>query len=156
MSLEVTVRERGETAILARRTDVRLSEIGERIGSSFAEAYTAIGPAAGGPPFVIYEGMPHEDDPFGIEICAPLAGAVTPPPGWVVRMLPAGLFASTLHVGPYNTVGMTYQAMGAWIEEHGLAVAGPPREVYLSPPTVPPDQVRTIVEFPVTRIAVPA
>jgi effector-binding domain-containing protein len=155
MSLVVTVRERGETAILSRRMAVRLSEIGERIGSAFAEAYTAIGPAASGPPFVIYEGMPHEDDPFDIEICVPLSGAVAPPSGWLVRTLPAGLFASGVHVGPYDTVSTTHEPLGAWIAGNGLAIAGPPREVYLSPPTVPPEQIRTIVEFPVSRVAVP-
>jgi effector-binding domain-containing protein len=155
MSLEVAVRERGETTILSRRTEVRLSDIGGVIGSSFGKAYGAIGGASAGPPFVIYEGMPHEDDPFAVEICAPIAGQVRVPDGWTTRTLPAGLFASGLHVGPYDTIGATYDALGTWIAANGLVVAGPPREVYLSPPSVPPDQVRTIVEFPVARVAVP-
>lgn len=155
MSLEVTVREREELAILSKRTPVRVSEIGRMLEASFGEAYAAIGDAAGGPPFVIYEGMPHEDDPFDIEICAPVAGAVEPPPGWAVRTLPAGLFASVIHVGPYDTLGATYAALGEWIAGHGLVAAGPPREVYLSPAMVLPEEVRTVVEFPVARVAVP-
>jgi effector-binding domain-containing protein len=156
MSLEVTVRERDEIAILSKRTAVRLPEIGELIAGSFAEAYAAIGGAAGGPPFVIYEGIPHEDDPFEIEICAPVAAPVEAPQGWQARTLPAGLFASTVHVGPYDSVGATYDALAAWVAASGLVVAGPPREVYLSPPSVPPAEIRTVVEFPVSRVAVGA
>jgi effector-binding domain-containing protein len=42
-----------------------------------------------------------------------------------------------------------------WIGTHDLSVAGPPREVYLSPPDTPPDKIRTIVELHVTRVAAP-
>ena len=43
----------------------------------------------------------------------------------------------------------------AWIGARDLAIAGPPREVYLSEPETPPEQVRTIVEFPVVEVAAP-
>jgi effector-binding domain-containing protein len=80
---------------------------------------------------------------------------VDPPAGWQTRRLAAGMFATLLHVGPYDTLASAYDDLVAWIGAHDLAVAGPPREVYLSPPDTPPDQIRTIVEFPVARVAAP-
>ena len=104
-----------------------------------------------GPPFVIYHEVPVADEPFDIEVCAPVAGAVDPPPGWQALQLPAGSFVTLLHVGPYDTVASAYDTLTGWIADHDLAVAGAPREVYLSPPETPPAQIRTIIEFPVDQ-----
>jgi effector-binding domain-containing protein len=73
--------------------------------------------------------------------------------GWQVRELPAGTFVALTHVGPYDTLPAAYDALATWIGAHDLAVAGPPREVYLSGPDVPPARTRTVVEFPVVELA---
>jgi effector-binding domain-containing protein len=156
MEREARIGPRDATIVVSKRLPVRLSEIGPVMGAAFGEVYGFLG-ARGvqpyGPPFVIYHGMPSGDDPFEIEICAPVARAPEPPAGWVVQVLPAGTFATLLHVGPYDTIGAAYQALTEWVGTHGLTVAGPPREVYLSEPSTPPDQTRTIIEFPVTEAA---
>jgi effector-binding domain-containing protein len=131
---------------------VRLASIGAAIGAGFAEVYGFLGPhaVASGEPFVIYHGAPGPGDrPFEIEICAPIARRVDPPAGWTVIELPAGTFASVVHVGAYDTLGTTYDELERWIAGQGLAIAGPPREVYLSEPSTPPADTRTVVEFPV-------
>lgn len=159
MEREVTVRERSAALVVSKRFPVRLSEIGVALGMAFGEVYGHLGARrveGDGPPFVIYHGMPMADEPFDIEVCAPVANAVDPPPGWQVQELPAGTFVSLLHVGPYETVASAYSTLTGWIGDHDLAVAGPPREVYLNPPDTPPAQIRTIVEFPVARMTVPA
>lgn len=158
MRHEVKVQEREAALVLAKRTPVRLSEIGDVLGAAFAEAYGHIaghGGGEGGPPFVIYPDVPDGDRPFDIEICAPVQYSIEAPGGWVLKELPAGLFASLMHVGPYDSVAMGYDAITTWIVGHGFAVAGPPREVYLSDPETPPAQVRTIIEFPVTQVMAP-
>jgi len=155
---EVTLREREAAPVVSKRFPVRLSEIGGAMGTAFGEVYGHLGAvqATGdGPPFVIYHGVPTGDDPFDIEVCAPVAQAIDPPPGWQMQELPAGTFATMVHVGPYDTVASAYDDLVAWIGAHDLSVAGPPREVYLSPAETPPDQIRTIVEFPVAGVAAP-
>jgi len=84
-----------------------------------------------------------------MEICAPVARTTDPPAGWQMQELPASTFVTLLHVGPYDTIGAAYDSLTAWIGAHDLAIAGPPREVYLSEPETPPEQIRTILEFPV-------
>ena len=158
MGSEVQVRRRDATLVVSRRLPVRLSEIGAVIGPAFGEVYghlAARGIAGDGPPFVIYHESPADADPFDIEICAPVGQRTDPPAGWQVQELPAGTFATLVHVGPYETLGTAYDTLTAWIGAHDLAFAGPPREVYLSEPATPPEQVRTIIEFPVVEVAAP-
>ncbi len=157
MAHEVKVGRREAALVVAKRVPVTLAEIGGVISGAFGEIYGDLGhrgAAVEGPPFVIYHGTPASE-PFDIEVCAPVPVPVEPPAGWALQELPAGLFATLLHVGPYDTIGEAYAAMSAWVGEHGYVAAGPPREVYLSEPTVPPEQTRTIVELPVVEVAAP-
>ena len=159
MGHEVRIGQRDAALVVSKRLPVTLSEIGVVVGAAFGEAYGHLGARGGephGPPFVIYHGMPSANDPFEVEICAPVARATDPPEGWQVQELPAGTFATLLHVGPYDTLGAAYETLAGWVGAHGLAFAGPPREVYLSEPETPPGEVRTIIEFPVSEVAGPA
>lgn len=156
MAREVKVGRREAALIVSKRLPVRLSEIGGVMGAAFGEVYGHLerqGVEPEGPPFVIYHGMPEADVPFDVEICAPVSRATDPPAGWQLQELPAGMFATLVHVGPYDTLGTAYETLTEWIGAHDLAVAGPPREVYLSEPETPPAQVRTLVEFPVSALA---
>lgn len=152
MLTDFRLRERGPATIVSRRDTVTIANIGSAIGAGFGEVYGFIGPsgAAAGEPFIVYHGAPDEGDrPFEIEICAPVSRTVQAPAGWAVSELPGGMFASVLHVGPYDGLGAAYDEIHAWIAREGFAVAGAPREVYLSEPGTPPQDIRTVVEFPV-------
>jgi effector-binding domain-containing protein len=158
MEHEVKVQHREPVLVAAKRVAVTLRDIGQVVGSGFGEIYPVVAAqhaGSEGPPFVIYHGMPDGETPFDIEICAPLQKAMVPPAGWALSELPAGTFASLVHVGPYDSVGAGYDAITAWIAAKGFATAGPPREVYLSDPSTPPDQIRTIIEFPVAAVPLP-
>ncbi len=156
MEPAVKVGRREATLVMSTRRQVRLSGIGALIGSTLGEAYGYLGAQRAetdGPPFVIYYGVPVADDPFEVEVCAPIAGPMDAPTGWRVQQLPAGTFATLLHVGPYDTVGVAYDTLTGWLRTHDLVVMGPPREVYLSDGNTPPEQIRTIIEFPVAEAA---
>jgi effector-binding domain-containing protein len=158
MEREVTVGRRDATLVVSRRLQVRLSEIGDVLGSSFGEVYGYLGTHGvepQGPPFVIYHSAPVGDDPFDVEVCAPVVRAPDAPAGWRIQELPGGCFATLLHVGPYSTVKDGYDTMMAWLVGHDASVIGPPREVYLSEGDTPPDKVQTIIEFPVAEAALP-
>ncbi|MBI3750192.1 MAG: GyrI-like domain-containing protein, partial [Chloroflexi bacterium] len=51
-------------------------------------------------------------------------------------------------------LGAAYDVLEAWIAEHGYAIHGAPREVYLSEPGTPTTQTRTVVELPVAPAVV--
>lgn len=156
MDTDIKVRDRSVTTVLSKRRNVRVSEIGGVISTAFGEVYAYLGARqvpATEPPFIIYHGAPGPGDaPFEIEICAPIRRPIDPPAGWQLVELPPGPFASTVHIGPYATLGETYDRLHAWLPAHGYALAGAPREVYLSEPSTPPAETRTVVEFPVARV----
>ena len=156
MPHDVVVRERPAILVVSKRLPVRIPEMGATLQTAFGEVYGALGArgvATEGPPFVIYHQRPVEDEPFDIEICAPVARRTDPPAGWRMQELPAGSFASLEHVGPYDTIGEAYERLLAWVSEHGSTVSGPPREAYLSGPGTEPERIRTIVELPIVAHA---
>jgi effector-binding domain-containing protein len=157
MEHETHVTDRPALRVVAKRLLVTIETIGPALAQAFEEVYGAIGAAMtlpAGPPFVIYHSMPSPGHPLDIEICAPVSGPFEPRDPWRLVELPAGTFATRIHVGPYDTVGSTYDALSTWIAVHGLEIAGPPREVYLSEPSTPPEEIQTVIEFPVVRVAV--
>ena len=159
MGHEVKVGRREATTVMSRRLQVTLPTIGGVLQAAFGVVYEHIGAHAvepNGPPFVIYHGSPHGDDPFEVEICAPVAHAPSAPAGWRIQELPAGTFATLLHTGPYDTLGAAYETLTTWLGEHDVAIVGPPREVYLSEGDTPPEEVRTIIELPVADVGAPA
>ena len=81
----------------------------------------------------------HEADDeaiWDVEVCLPFVGDLPEalPTGIYAAVLPGGQVASALHEGDYGGVyGMqgAYTAVWRWMQDHGLAPASPPHEVYL-------------------------
>jgi AraC family transcriptional regulator len=85
------------------------------------------------------------------------AGVVVPenvslPSPLAEQRLPAGSYACTIHVGPYERLGDTWQRlMGEWIPASGKRVDGLSYERYLNMPgKVPKEELRTEICVPVT------
>ena len=59
----------------------------------------------------------------------------------------------TIHAGPYEGLGEAHKALERWIDEQGLAAAGPAWELYLTDPGEVPDPAdwQTKVVCPVTE-----
>jgi effector-binding domain-containing protein len=57
-----------------------------------------------------------------------------------------------MHVGPYESVGPTYEMLMRGIAETGYVACGPPMERYYSDPAeVPPEEYRTEIVMPVCQ-----
>jgi len=80
--------------------------------------------------FTIY----HADEPeIDAEVCEPVAAPLPASESIKVYMLPAiEMAATTIHHGPFVTIGEAYAAVIQWIEENGYQICGPSREIYLS------------------------
>jgi len=64
--------------------------------------------------------------------------------------LSGGRMVHTVHKGPYETCEPTYLRVFAWIQDHGLTINGPIREVYPNDPReVPPEEILTEIYIPV-------
>ena len=100
----------------------------------------------------LYFDMDMKMDNIDMEVCVPVAGEIAGEGEVTGHVLPGGKFLSLLYRGPYDTVGSTYEALIAYMQEKGLEPAGPSREIYLTDPSQvesPADNLTEIV-FPVT------
>jgi DNA-binding transcriptional MerR regulator len=66
--------------------------------------------------------------------------------------LPPVELAVAVHRGPDASLGDTSGALGAYVAEHEIGVAGPIRESYVSEPTGGSDEVVTEIGWPVFRV----
>lgn len=68
-------------------------------------------------------------------------------------VVPAGELATTVHRGPHDDIDVSYGALGTYVTEHALVVAGPVHEIYLVGPRDTPDSTawRTEIGWPVFR-----
>ena len=101
---------------------------------------------AAGPPFARYR---LTGDGFDVEAGFPSVGAVHAANEVVPIELPGGTTATALHRGSYELLGVTYDAVRAWLDEHGYEPTGEPWESYMDGPDVP--EPRTLVSLPCHR-----
>ncbi len=65
---------------------------------------------------------------------------------------PAYTALQTLHIGPYDQVGIIYEALQKHCSENDLVIGKESREIYLSDPRrTPPEKLKTIVRMEIQR-----
>ncbi|WP_101836099.1 MerR family transcriptional regulator [Frankia canadensis] len=109
-----------------------------------------------GPPGGLYDNalFTHERGSATVYVpvtaTAPAIGRVRP------FVVPAAELAVTVHHGPHDDIDVTYGALGTYVAEHALAVAGPVRETYLvgPPDTADESAWRTEIGWPVFRTGI--
>ena len=146
IAIETVTLEAGQGVGLRRQ--LPMAELPGFFGEAFMRLFTAAGAAVAGPPFAQYYSV--DDSGVDVEVVVPTRGPVEAPEGLAVVDLPGGEAAQALWVGPYDAMQPVYEAIEAWMAEHGRAPGGPPREVYLTSPdeNLPPEQYRTLVVWP--------
>lgn len=112
---------------------------------AFVQASAA---APAGPPFARYLSMEGEEWEFecGVAVTEAVAGE-----GRVGAVeLPGGQAATTMHVGPYHTLGESWNALRGWVVEQGKSGGEAPWELYWTDPnTAPnPEEWRTELVMP--------
>ena len=79
---------------------------------------------------------------FGVQVTRPFAksGEVS------LAETPAGTVATVMHVGPYERLGETHQAIQVWIAANKIKLAGKSWEIY-GDPTDDPTKLEAQVEY---------
>jgi effector-binding domain-containing protein len=92
-----------------------------------------------------------DEDRWTIEACVPVSADAEAPQGMTMRRFEGGRTASTVHIGPYEELGMAYREVELWIGKQGLTAAGPPFDVYLNDPVEVenPTRFETEINWPV-------
>lgn len=142
------------TAVMTAELDV--SDIPQWLGTAYAAAAAACeaqGRQFTGPPFARYHRLGPER--FVVEAGFPIAAAISDAGDVRGSALPGGEAAIAVHVGPYETMEPTYDAVISWVRDRGGEPVGDAWEVYLSDPQQQPDPAtwRTRVVQPYRRSA---
>ena len=122
------------------RTAARQQDMGPAMSELFPAilAFVLESPAEpAGPPFCRYLSMGGEEWEFecGMTVTEPVAGE-----GRVeATELPGGDVVTTMHVGPYETLGQSWGALEGWMQENGRGPGGAAWEVYWTDPGEVPD-----------------
>ena len=118
---------------------IRAKARGDALGPVMSEllpavlAFVQASPAnPAGPPFCRYLSMGGGEWEFecGMAVTQPIKGRDRVEP----VELPGGAAITTVHVGPYDTLGQSWDALGAWLAEQGKVGGGAPWELYLTDP----------------------
>jgi DNA-binding transcriptional MerR regulator len=151
--LEVQHRRSEATTVAAVRDVVNLSDVLAWYDSAMSELDAVLGAAGAvrtGPPGGLYDNELFTDERGALVVYVPVAdppgqGAVQP------FTIPATDLATTIHIGPHDDIDVTYAALGSYVSQQALQVAGPVREIYHVGPrdTDQSSQWRTEVGWPV-------
>ncbi|MBN1432587.1 MAG: MerR family transcriptional regulator [Methanomicrobiaceae archaeon] len=104
-----------------------------------------------GPVMSIYIGEDCDDTGGLVEIALPVTGQVTvSDPEVSLKSLPPIKAVTVIHKGPYSNLGMAHKQIYDYINEKGLTMCGPSRELYLSDPAdIPEEELLTEIQYPV-------
>ena len=151
----ITVEHRAMPAVTtaAIRATVTLAEVLAWYDGAMAELdRTLRGVVPTGPCGGLYDNELFTEERGDAVVYVPVAD---PPTSGRVRplVIAATDLAITVHLGPHDDIDVTYGALGTYVAEHSLAIAGPVHENYLVGPrdTADPAAWRTEIGWPVFR-----
>lgn len=148
--MDVRIVELQEQPTAVVREQVAMTALPEFFGRAFAAVSAAMeaqGVQPAGPPFALYHGMPTEI--VDVEAGFPVSTTVAAVNGVRAGMLPECRAVQAMHVGSYDTLGTTYEAVKQRMGEEGLNASDDMWEYYLSDQSADPATWRTLVVWPV-------
>ncbi|MBM2616214.1 MerR family transcriptional regulator [Actinoplanes sp. LDG1-06] len=151
--IHVELRSEPARTVAAVEAVVGSGDVEAWFAGAMAELEAAVGDAVTGPPGGTYDNALFEQERGHALVYLP---ATAPPRVGRVHpvTLPAAELAVTTHVGEHDGVEITYGALGTWVVQNAMSVAGPVREVYLVGPrdAREPAAWRTEIGWPVFRL----
>jgi DNA-binding transcriptional MerR regulator len=154
LPIGVERRTTASTSVAAIRGRVALPDVLDWYSAAMTdldEALVLAGQTPSGPPGGLYD-----NDLFTDELGEMLVFVPVPDPPDAGRVRPETIgpthLAVTVHRGDHSDIDVTYGALGIWVDQHALAIAGPVHETYLVGPRDTPDSVawRTEIGWPVS------
>jgi effector-binding domain-containing protein len=126
------------------------------IGPLFDRLYRdllAAGVRPGPKPIAMYEAIESGDGDGARAYAAfPVGADVAAAAGFTITEVPAAeLAATTVHYGSMATIGDSWEALQAWIEDSGYELAGVCRELYIVSEPEPQEHWVTELQQPVTH-----
>jgi effector-binding domain-containing protein len=155
--IEISIVEEKPKFVAGMRQRGHYKEIAKMLPALFEYILSQKAIIAGPPLYLWHEKSVEEAqraDESGdadIEVCVPIAKAITESDKVKCYELPGATMAKIIHKGPYEECGPAYERLFAWLEENGRKLSGPIREAYLNDPReVAPQEILTIIYAPIS------
>jgi effector-binding domain-containing protein len=150
MTYEIKLLELPDQHVLTMRTVTAVENLPAFLGKAYKavmDHMVSLGDNPTGMPFCAYYNMDMKA--LDVEAGFPIAKAL-PEKGEVKStVIPGGKFVSTIHRGPYDSVGPAYDALLEWAEAQGYEPTGVAYEYYLNDPNADPSIVaETEIRYP--------
>lgn len=151
---EVVLKELGPVKVVSLREVLSKPQ---DVATLITDGFSALMPAGimpTGACFTIYHDPEFKPTEMDVEIAFPVADHVAETPNtpggrkFTHRTVCGGKAAVTTYQGPYDQLDQVYAAVGRWMDDNDLQIAGPPQEAYLTAPDDPAGPV-TEIRFPV-------
>lgn len=144
----VRLREIRETPVCGlRRIVINLQQDLPPMINSLLEDITAMGGLYAGPPIVLYHDEVFKTEQADVEVAWPVLNK-----DLANKNLPALVAATLMHVGPYDGIASSYDAVYAWINQNGYRARAPRMEIiYNDPQNTPQEQLTIEIAIPVEK-----
>lgn len=149
MNYQCSLIEQATEQALSVRTRCAVQDLPKVMGEAYGaimQYLMEIGENPAGAPFAAYYNMDMND--LDVEIGFPVAQKIDGKGKVQSSEIPAGKYATTLHIGPYSGVEPAYNALMAWINENNYTPTGIAYEFYLNDPSeIPENELQTQIMF---------
>jgi effector-binding domain-containing protein len=125
-----------------------VQNIGQDMGAMYGKLYDYMGTKTinpVGPPIALYFSEPGPEWEIGVAV--PVTEGTGGQGAIEATTLPGGKMVSTMHIGPYEKLHESWNALSDWIKKNKYNPAGPGREVYLLGPSQETDPVKFETEL---------
>jgi effector-binding domain-containing protein len=150
MTYECAVKNLAAQPVVSIRTRTAVQDLPALLAQTYLTILQCLGQAGGepaGPPFVVYYNLDMQD--LDMEIGFPVQQPFSSLETVQNSEIPAGRYATTLHIGPYNQMDAAYGALNSWIQQNSFQATGAAYEFYLNDPReVDPKDLQTRILFP--------
>ncbi len=150
MTYPCEIKEQPAQPTLSIRTQTSVQNMPQVLGQVFGEIAQylgRLGEQPAGMPYTAYFNMDMQnlDVEIGFPVARPLPaqGQIQP------SEIPGGQVATCLFVGPYDQLGLAYEALTKYATDQGFSPTGAAYEFYLNDPRQEPKQEpQTLILFP--------
>jgi len=146
--MEFHTEELSAQPVVFIRTQTKVTEIGDKIGECLGQIAPYVGANAAGGPLCRY----NEWDGEGgvMEVAMPVQAPMDAKGNIEAGELPGGKAAVVTHVGAYDGLAETWEALKGWMAEQKMECRGDPWEQYMDDCTVTPaEKLRTRIVWPI-------
>jgi effector-binding domain-containing protein len=149
LSYACEIKDQPERPTLSVRTRAAAQDLPQLFGPTYSalmQYMNEMGAQPAGEPFAAYYDLDMQN--LDVEIGFPVSRPLPDRGDIKCGALPAGKFASTMHIGPYDAVGPAYEALRQYVKANGYEPTGVAYEFYFSGPETPPEEIRTEIVLP--------